>query len=297
LGNSTTVTYGSGQISGKNYLDTVTIGNLTAENTNVIALSQAEGFGDGFSDGLMGMGFSSIANSNQPTFVEKLISANKLPAEEFCFYFGRCNENTGNSSEMTIGGRNPVKYSGNFTKVTVRTKDYWRVGIDGVKVGDLAVNLPGDAIIDTGTTAVVMSTQYAVPLNEAMGGIPVPLESGGSLQLTAYAIPCRPTAPISFIFAGTPLLLSPKDISLGFITLPIAKLLNHAPLIKKLEHQQRRQITEPLCISAILQADLGPTMNPPVASFNIIGDSFLKNWYSCFSYEGFGSVQFAKDVE
>lgn len=55
LGNTTSVTYGSGQVSGKNYLDTVTIGNLSAENTNVISLDQAKGFSDIASDGLMGM--------------------------------------------------------------------------------------------------------------------------------------------------------------------------------------------------------------------------------------------------
>lgn len=89
---------------------------------------------------------------------------------------------------MTIGGRNPAKYSGNFTKVSVLKKDYWRIKIDGVKVGNESVNLPGEAITDTGTTGVVMSSQYALPLNKAMGGIPIPWGSTGGLNLTAYGM-------------------------------------------------------------------------------------------------------------
>ncbi|KAF2468128.1 acid protease [Lindgomyces ingoldianus] len=298
LGNTTSVTYGSGAVTGKNYLDTVTVGNLTATDTNVIALLQAKGFSNSQSDGLMGMAFSKLANAKQPTFVERLIAENKISSKEFCFYLGRCSDNSGSTSEMTIGGRNPSKFTGTFTTVPLKKQDYWRVAIDGVKAGDIPVAIPGDAIIDTGTTAVVASPAYAVPINEAIGGIPVPLGSTGSLELIAYAIPCDSKTQIALTFAGQDLVMNSKDMTIGTIDISFATLLNHAPLISRVKAAEANP-SAVLCLSSILQADVGVTMNPPVANFNIIGDSFLKNWYSCFSYNGASGqpgVLFAKSI-
>ena len=42
--NTTSVTYGSGMITGENYFDTVTVAGLTAKNTNIVSLTSAEGF-------------------------------------------------------------------------------------------------------------------------------------------------------------------------------------------------------------------------------------------------------------
>jgi hypothetical protein len=63
LGNTTIVSYGSGAIKGENYLDTVTVGNLSATDVNVISLTRAVGFNTTGSDGLMGMA-RSLHNSN-----------------------------------------------------------------------------------------------------------------------------------------------------------------------------------------------------------------------------------------
>lgn len=99
---------------------------------------------------------------------------------------GRCSDKTGVNSELTIGGRNTAKYTGNVTTVPVKSQDYWRVSIDGVQANAVPIAVPGDAAIDTGTTAIVASGAYAIPINEQLGGIPVPLGGSGSLQLIAY---------------------------------------------------------------------------------------------------------------
>lgn len=64
-GNTTMITYGSGQVEGENYLDSLTVAGLTATNQNVISLTQAEGFANSASDGLVGMAFPAIANSKE----------------------------------------------------------------------------------------------------------------------------------------------------------------------------------------------------------------------------------------
>lgn len=114
----------------------------------------------------------------------------------------------------------------------------------------------------------------------------------------AYPCTAASTAQISLKFAGQNLAVSPKDLSIGTIDLAFAKLVNHPPLTARVTAAQVDP-TAVLCLSSILQADIGPTMNPPVANFNIVGDTFLKNWYSCYSYDAAGgkpAVLFGKSV-
>lgn len=69
-GNTTSITYGSGQVKGENYLDSLTVAGLTATNQNIISLTDSQGFANSASDGLVGMAFPAIANSKE---VSKII--------------------------------------------------------------------------------------------------------------------------------------------------------------------------------------------------------------------------------
>ncbi|KAF2739257.1 acid protease [Polyplosphaeria fusca] len=300
LGNTTTVTYGSGAIKGENFLDTVTVGNLSATNVNIISLTNAEGFNSSESDGLMGMAFSTLANSRQPTFVEQLIAEKKIPSKEFCYHLGRCSTGTHAQSELSIGSHNPAKYTGNLLTVPVVSKDYWRVAVDGYQVNSAAVPISAQAAIDTGTTAIIASTAYAAPIGEALGGIPLQLGGSANFPIIAYAFPCAnaQNTTISFTFAGEPLAIHPNDLVLGTIELGFAELLNIAPLTARVKAAQADP-AQTLCVGSVLQADIGLTMDPPVTNFHIIGDTFLKNWYSCYSYDavdGKPAVLFGKSV-
>lgn len=71
-------------------------------------------------DGLMGMGFSSIASSGQPTFFENLIAQNGVTNHYFSFYLQRAADLTSNSNgnigggEMCIGCLDSSKYTGSM---------------------------------------------------------------------------------------------------------------------------------------------------------------------------------------
>jgi hypothetical protein len=130
-GNKTSITYGSGQVTGNNYLDSITIAGLTATNQNVISLTNATGFANSASDGLMGMAFPSIANSKTLPYFFNLINQGKVNPSEFSFYLGRAKSGTAANSEMYLGGRNEAKYTGAFTSVPVTSQTYWQVAIDG----------------------------------------------------------------------------------------------------------------------------------------------------------------------
>lgn len=127
--NTTTVTYGSGMIQGNNYLDTVTVAGLSAANQGLVSLTSSAGFSTTPPDGLVGMGFPSIANSGFTPFFVTLINQGAVKAKEFAFYLGRSQSNTQGNSEIALGGRDTSKFTAAVTNVPVTKQGYWQVGM------------------------------------------------------------------------------------------------------------------------------------------------------------------------
>ncbi|EGP88013.1 unnamed protein product [Zymoseptoria tritici ST99CH_1A5] len=284
-GNTTSITYGSGQVTGENYLDDVTIAGLTATRQNVISLTQAEGFANSASDGLMGMAFQSIANSKSSPYFFTLVDQGKVSPSEFSFYLGRAKSNTGGKSEMTLGGRDSSRYTGSFTPVPVSSQTYWQVPIDGVTVNKNAA-LPttaGQAAIDTGTTLIIAPNAAALSIfSQIPGSVPLPL--GGAVTLFAY--PCASKPTVNLKFAGKSFAVNPLDLNFGRLTDDLGLDLSGLPVLGGL-------IGGLYCLAGIAGADFRPGEN-----FYIVGDTFLKNWYSTYEYQSPSKafVNFAKAV-
>ena len=63
---------------------------LTVQNQSFIVVSsESNDFKDEPNDGLIGMGFSSIAVSGEPTFFENLIQTQRVAKPEFSLYLAR----------------------------------------------------------------------------------------------------------------------------------------------------------------------------------------------------------------
>ena len=75
---TSTVQYGSGSASGDDFIDAINVAGLTVADQGFISLTQTTGFNTSQSDGLLGMGFSSIASSGFTTFFENLIAQGKV---------------------------------------------------------------------------------------------------------------------------------------------------------------------------------------------------------------------------
>ena len=284
LHNTTSVTYGSGQVTGENYLDSVTVAGLTAARQNVISLTSAAGFNTSDSNSLLGMGFSTIANSKKPTFFENLISQRKVSTQEFAFYLGRAASNTQSRSELTLGGRDSSRYTGAVTQVPVSTRGYWQVAVDEVDVsGVRSLMTQGQAAIDTGTTLVLAPTVAAAAIfAQIPGSFPLPLVSGG--EVTYFAYPCNTKRVVQFVFAGKRFAINALDLNFGSLTSAFGDLLGLSWLLAPVLNR--------FCLAGIAGADVDPTQN-----LYVVGDVFLKNWYSIYSYnnaKGGPSVSFAK---
>lgn len=171
LGTNTSITYGSGSTSGVNYADDVTVAGLTSPNQTLISVSTAVGFTELDADGIIGMAFTSIAQDKGTTFMENLIAQGSVTADEFGVYLGRIASGTEDDSELTLGGRDSTKYTGDFVTVPVSLQEYWQIALDRVTVDGKTGGLdtPGQAAIDTGTTVVLAPTTAA---KEIMNKIP-----------------------------------------------------------------------------------------------------------------------------
>ena len=77
-GQTTAVQYGSGYVEGDLYTDSINVAGLTATNQGFISLTQASGFDTSASDGLLGMGFTSLSASGYTTFFENLIAQGQV---------------------------------------------------------------------------------------------------------------------------------------------------------------------------------------------------------------------------
>ncbi|KAI1849147.1 hypothetical protein JX265_012780 [Neoarthrinium moseri] len=292
LGTKTSIQYGSGSTEGENYVDDLTIAGLTSKSQTLISVTTAAGFTQVDADGLVGMGFSSIAQDNGTTVFENLIAQGTVQADEFSFYLGRVSEKTGRNSQLTLGGRDSTKYKGNFVTVPVSSQTYWQVALDGVKVGGKKVaGTAGQAAIDTGTTILLAPTAVAKAVFDAIPGS-IGLNLAGE---HIYLYPCNTavTNIPKITFAGQDLAINPLDFKLG--SLSAADVDNLALGDRALAAQIREQMARAgLCIAGFAGGDL-----TGIDDLYIVGDTFIKNWYSVFSYSaanGKPAVLFAPNI-
>lgn len=267
---------------------------LTAQKQALISLTQAKGFSLDDPDGLVGMAFKSLSASKSASFFENLIAQKQVTVPEFSVYLGRALSNTDKNSELTLGGRDASKFTGTPTLVPVTVARYWQVALDTVNVNGMASpQTKGQAIIDTGTTLILAPTMaaFSIFLN-IPGAVPIPLVQG-SQSVTVFAYPCD-TDPkyIPVIqFAGALFTIDPLDFNYGQLTQEFAESIGSTTLMALLKKNPRAY-----CLSAISTADLDVNQN-----LYIIGDTFLKSWYSIYSYTaaagGKPAVLFAKSVK
>lgn len=294
----TSVTYGSGAVSGENYKDIVTCAGFQAIGQDLIVLSNAQGFTSIESDGLMGMGFPSICNGGQNGYFFNLIKQRTDCTQEFSFYLGRQLSGTMAASQMTLCGRDQSKYSGPVTQVPITVKGYWQVALDCLVVdGSPAFFFPfftqGQAAIDTGTTIILAPTVAATALFLTIpGSFPIPFLSG-SPTLTIFGYPCQTPKQMGIRFGGTNFAINPLDFNFGQMTESIVDRIFQAlhldvpDTIKQIFEQYTP--LGGICLAAVAGTDLDPTQN-----LYVVGDSFLKNWYSIYnvqdSYVGFAKA-------
>lgn len=155
--------------------------------------SESESFAQDPSDGIMGLGFSSISSIGAPTFIENLFSQKVVSGPTFSMYLAT------NGSELYLGGTNETLYSGNITYVDLTSKTYWLTNGTSSVGGKEAYT--GGMIIDSGTTLIVGEQRSVEAWWETVEGARrcSRRECGASGY---YTFPCNSPPNVSFTFGG-----------------------------------------------------------------------------------------------
>ncbi|KAJ7497233.1 aspartic peptidase domain-containing protein [Mycena latifolia] len=260
---SFSVFYGSGEVSGTLIQDVVSMAGLEIEDQFFGAVSKVSDDFNGLpNDGLLGLAFGTISQSGKPTFFETLIKRDMLPAPMFSIHLSR-NQESG--SDVCFGCLDNLKTLGPVEWVPVLNQTYWSVSMDAVVFKSQLVRTELLAIIDSGTTLIYLPPTVA---DEVYAMIP---NSKPAPQFGPefYTYPCSTALNIAFSFDGRRFSISPLDFNLGLA----------AP-------------NSPDCVGGILS--LGSEGFP--SNLAIVGDVFLKSWYTTFDYSGGGRVGFSPSI-
>lgn len=242
------IRYGSGSVKGYISQDQMQMGELTIKNQDFGEVTQEPGlaFAFGRFDGILGLGYDTISvNRIIPPFYQ-MVNQNLLDDPVFAFYLGDSNKE-GDDSEATFGGIDKSRYTGDMTKIPLRRKAYWEVDLDAISFGDQTAEIDSTgAILDTGTSLLALPSTLAELLNKEIGA-----KQGFNGQ---YTIECdkRDSLPdLTFTLTGHNFTISSYDYILE---------------------------VQGSCISAFQGIDI-PEPAGPLA---ILGDAFLRKWYSVY---------------
>lgn len=255
-GTSFEIRYGSGSLSGFVSQDDVAIGDLKIKHQDFAEATSEPGlaFAFGRFDGILGLGYDTISvNHIVPPFYN-MVNQKLVDEPVFAFYLG----STDKESEVVFGGVDESHYKGDLIKLPVRRKAYWEVDFESVTFGDATAKLENmGAILDTGTSLIALPSTLADLLNKEIGA-----KKGFNGQ---YSVECnkRDSLPdLTFTLSGHNFTIGPFDYILE---------------------------VSGSCISAFMGMDFPE----PVGPLAILGDAFLRRWYSVYDL-GKNSVALAE---
>ncbi|EDV45357.1 lysosomal aspartic protease [Drosophila erecta] len=163
-GTTFSITYGTGSVSGYLSVDNVGFAGLTVQKQTFgeVTTEQGTNFVDAYFDGILGMGFPSLAvDGVTPTF-QNMISQGLVQSPVFSFFLRDNGSVIFYGGELILGGSDPSLYSGSLTYVDVIQTAYWKFQTDYIKVGSALISTFAEAIADTGTSLIIApQTQYS----------------------------------------------------------------------------------------------------------------------------------------
>ncbi|KAJ1800694.1 hypothetical protein LPJ59_000892 [Coemansia sp. RSA 2399] len=248
------ISYGDGSFAaGYTARDTVTIGNLTVPNQVIgLAVNESKAYQVDTVDGLLGLSYSGVSFiQGVTTFLDNIYENNYLKDPLFSVYIKEKDKDN-YAGEYLFGDIDRGRYSGELTWVPLYQPKFWQIMLDSMSlsvdgVGKESMEINGPAILDTGTTLIVMSDEQATEFHRA-------IPSAENSDIYGWIMPCNTEqlvpGNVSFTIAGV-------DFSV-----PIKNIVREP--VKGLDGW---------CFSAVTNG---------ASNFIILGDVFLRSNYVVF---------------
>uniref|UniRef100_A0A286XMY7 Cathepsin E n=1 Tax=Cavia porcellus TaxID=10141 RepID=A0A286XMY7_CAVPO len=171
VGNSFSIQYGTGSLTGIIGADQVSVEGLTVVGQQFGESVQEPGktFVHAEFDGILGLGYPSLAAGGVTPVFDNMMAQNLVALPMFSVYMS--SNPGGSGSELTFGGYDPSHFSGSLNWVPVTKQAYWQIALDGIQVGDSVMFCSEgcQAIVDTGTSLITGPPGKIKQLQEALG--------------------------------------------------------------------------------------------------------------------------------
>jgi len=239
------ITYGSGKVKGSFSIDDVTLADdIVVHNQKFAEVENAGGLGMGYTmgkfDGIMGLGFEGLALGKAHTVFKNAIDQSLVAQPMFSFFLGN-NED----GELTFGGYDDSKFTGEITWVKLSEPKYWKIDIENIQVGSYSSGVT-NGIMDSGTSLITGPKHEITKIAKLVGA--------KRNLVGQYTIPCNKVDDIPDL-----------EFNINGRAWPVPG--------KELVLQAAG-----VCVFALMGMDLknGPAW--------ILGDVFMRQYYTIFDY-------------
>jgi len=223
------------------------------------------GFWENF-DGLLGFGYKSISVDEVTPVWYNILSQGLVGSPVFSFWLSQDASDTV-GGELTLGGANPARYSGNISYTPVTNETYWEFHVSDFQVGGESLgfcnNGPCIAIADSGTSLIVGPSETFDALNKKLGAVVLPNGEGILNCATIGNLP-----DVTIVISNHTFVLTPKDY-----------------VIEISSGGQNE------CLSGFTGVDFGG-----LGPLYILGDVFIATYTTVFDYGG-SQLGFAKSIQ
>jgi len=257
------IQYGSGALSGFTSQDSVTLGSVVVKGLEFAEAVKEPGlaFVAAHFDGIMGFGFPEISVNGMPPFFQAALASGAIKEAKFAFALSK-DASAASGGELVLGGADATKYTGDFTYTPITQKGYWQFDVASIAVGGASFAGVTKAIADTGTSLLAIpKDSFTALLAKMPAGVVKPLIHG------EYTVDCSKASELPTL-----------DFTIGGTSF---KLLGSEYVLK----------VETECLLGITGIDVPPPRGP----LWILGDVFLRKYYTVFDY-GKAQIGFALAV-
>lgn len=242
------IQYGSGPVSGNWSIDTANMGGLDIDSQRFAQVTDASGLGMAYKIGKFDgiLGLAFDSISVDHTTTPFKNLIDQGKVEKGQFAFYLGDQEEG---ELTLGGYDESKMEGEITWTKLSSATYWEVSMDGVDAGGDSLDSNTHAIVDSGTSLLTGPKKIVGQMANSIGA-----KKNIAGEYTVDCDKASSLPDLTFTISGNKYSLSGKEYIIQ---------------------------SGNTCLLAIMGMDIPK----PAGPLWILGDVFMRKYYTVFDYE------------